>query len=362
MAGENHRTLVDQRPEHPREAVVTPAVAVIIPTKDRPSLLDESIASVLAQTHAPAEVVVVDDGSSPAVDAVAMTHRHGPKLRILRNESSQGLAYSRNLGVEACTSDYVLHLDDDDLLAPDAIAACVAAATAHPEVGTWFIGVQGFGSRSDHFNRVQREGVQAVCAAAAGVQDTAGIVVFDRTLFAALLRRVPMAFQRVFTTPRVWTTVSRLRWRAYMLDPAVPDETSARSAVRGTLRDSEWARYAAASSEWTGLVNRPLYLQRCDGQGYSSRPEARRLHVEQGSSILRQMATAAQQLPELTPWHADIARALADAYFDAAYQNQQDGERRHAWRYLRQSMAFGFAPRHLRLGLRLCMPKFWRPV
>lgn len=332
-------------------------VAVIIPTKDRPELLDAAIASALAQTHAPSEVVVVDDGSTPAVDGVGLLRRHGPTVRVLRNETSQGLAFSRNRGVEACTSDYVLHLDDDDLLTPDAIASCLTAAAAHPEVGTWFFGVQGFGGRSEHFNRVQPEGVRAVCAAALGVEGVAGATLFDRRLFLALLSRVPAAFQRVFTTPLVWTTVSRLRWRAYMLDRDVPDEASARLAIKGTLRDSEWARYAAAACERTGLVNRALYLARCEGQGYSSQPALRRLHAEQGQSILRHLAAGAEQLPELARWHDHIVRALADAYFDAAYQHQQEGDRRRAWQYLRRSMALGLTPRQLRLGLRLCMTR-----
>lgn len=347
-------------PDRPTESVAIPSVAVVIPTKDRTSLLNESIASALAQSHAPTEVVVVDDGSMPAVDAAALRRLHGPKVRVVHNERSHGLAFSRNRGVEACTADYVLHLDDDDLLAPDAIASCLAAAAAHPEVSTWFFGVVGFGSRSEHFNRVQSEGVTAMCAAARGLQDAAGNVVFDRSLFPALLRRVPAAFQRVFTTPHMWTTVSRARWRAYMLDRRVPDEASARLALNGTLRDSEWARYATAWCEWTGLVNRPLYLARCDGQGYSSQPTMRRRHAEQNLLILRQMALAAQRIPHLAPWRADINRALADAYFDAAYEHQQDGERWHAWRYLRQSMALGVRPRHLRLGLRLCLPQRMR--
>lgn len=357
MSGDSHLPRDGPRADLRGDSGSVPTVSVIIPTKDRPGLLDEAIASALAQTRAPNEVVVVDDGSTPPVDAVALSARHGPKLRVMRNESSRGLAFCRNLGVEACTSDHVLHLDDDDLLAANAIATCLAAATAHPEVGTWFLGVRGFGSRCEHFNKVQPEGVSAVCAAAKGVAGSPGVVVFDRQLFAALLHRVPMAFQRVFTTRDVWATVSRLRWRAYMLDQDVPDEASARLVVKGTLRDSEWARYAAATCERTGLLDQPLYLQRCEGQGYSSQPAMRHLHAEQGQSILRHLAAAAEHLPELACWRSDIVRALADAYFDAAYQHQQTGDRRSAWHYLRQSMALGWAPHHLRLGLRLCMPK-----
>ena len=101
------------------------SVAVIIPTKDRPELLDETITSAQQQTQPPAEIIVVDDGSAVPVDDATLRARHGPNIRLLRNPVSQGLAYSRNRGVEECTADYVIHLDDDDLLAPNAIEICL---------------------------------------------------------------------------------------------------------------------------------------------------------------------------------------------------------------------------------------------
>lgn len=86
-------------------------VAVIVPTKDRPQFLDEAIASALVQTHAPHEIIVVDDGSAVPVDANALRQRHGDKVAVLRNATNRGLAYSRNRGVDACAAPGVVEFD-----------------------------------------------------------------------------------------------------------------------------------------------------------------------------------------------------------------------------------------------------------
>lgn len=335
-------------------------VAVVIPTKDRPVLLEEAILSARRQSHPPAEIIVVDDGSATPVDASALAARHGSTVRVLRNERSEGLAFSRNRGVEACHSRYVTHLDDDDLLAPEAIERCLQATLEHPRVEIWFFAVQGFGERSEHFNRVQAEGVRRVCEAG-GRQPGRGVVVFDRELFPLLLRGVPIAFQRVFTTAAKWTEVSRLRWRCYMLNPEVPDETAARHALPGTLRDSEWARYAAATCALTGLVEQALYHQRCSGQGYSSQTANLEIHGRQGMLILEQLAVGARRLPELKAWRRDIEDALRTAHFDAAYMRQQKGELALAWKNLGRSAAKGLEARHLRLATRLLMTRSKAP-
>ncbi len=99
-------------------------VTIVIPTKDRPDLIRRSVATALAQEGVAIEVVVIDDGSAfPAADAIAPE----PRVRVLRNETSQGVARARNRGIEAATTEWVAFLDDDDLWAPDKLARQLAA-------------------------------------------------------------------------------------------------------------------------------------------------------------------------------------------------------------------------------------------
>lgn len=97
----------------------TPSIAVVITTYDeRPQYLREAIQSVVSQTLAPAEIIVVDDGSR--VDNAPVFGLF-PFLRVIRQEN-QGLPAARNAGWRAATSTYVVFLDSDDRLTPDALA------------------------------------------------------------------------------------------------------------------------------------------------------------------------------------------------------------------------------------------------
>ena len=75
--------------------VVTPAVSVVIPTRGRPALLREAIASALAQTFADLEVIVVEDGGD---DARAVVDSFGQRVRHM-SQSHQGVSVARNAGV-----------------------------------------------------------------------------------------------------------------------------------------------------------------------------------------------------------------------------------------------------------------------
>jgi glycosyltransferase involved in cell wall biosynthesis len=331
------------------------AVAVIIVTKDRPALLEEAIGSALEQSHHPFEIVVVDDGSKSPVDCDCLRRLFGSAVRVLRNDESYGLAYSRNRGVEETAAEYVIHLDDDDLLAPDAIEQCSAALCDFPGVPLAFFEPKGFGRNAKDFNRVQLKGVSRVIELGGGKEVRPDIILFDGGLFPALLRTVPVAFQRVMVARAAWMTISELRRRVYSLDPSVPSDDAAKLKLGGFLRDSEWACYAAAVSNKIILIRRSLGLVRCEGQGYSSRPTNRHVHMLQGLEIMRHLAKGASIFPELARWRLQIRDALSDATFDIAYHYCVSGNRAAAWRHLREAVLIRAKLKHLRLAARILL-------
>ena len=91
-------------------------ISVVIPTYNRAALVCEAFHSVLAQTHPPVEILVVDDGSTD--DTRSMLEAFGSQLRMLRQEH-RGVAAARNLGIAAARSGWIAFLDSDDLWAPD---------------------------------------------------------------------------------------------------------------------------------------------------------------------------------------------------------------------------------------------------
>lgn len=97
---------------------------MIVPTRNRPELLAETVAAIRAQTIA-AELIVVDDGSEPAADV--------PGATVLRRDRAGGSgAAARNAGAAAASSPWLAFCDDDDLWAPGKLAAQLAALAEHP--------------------------------------------------------------------------------------------------------------------------------------------------------------------------------------------------------------------------------------
>jgi glycosyltransferase involved in cell wall biosynthesis len=96
----------------------TPELTVVIPTKDRPSMLPRAGASVLGQVS-DVEVVVVDDGSTPENARTIRDWCSGDgRIRLLRNEHSRGAPQGRNRGLAVARGRYWATLDDDDQWLP----------------------------------------------------------------------------------------------------------------------------------------------------------------------------------------------------------------------------------------------------
>jgi glycosyltransferase involved in cell wall biosynthesis len=115
--------------------------SLVIVTYDRPAALERVLASVEAQSRAPDEVIVADDGSGPAVTTIvdAFKHRLPCDVGFVSQEHAGFRAgRMRNLAIARCTGNYVLLLDGDMVLHPDFIADHVRAARP----GYWTQGVR----------------------------------------------------------------------------------------------------------------------------------------------------------------------------------------------------------------------------
>jgi glycosyltransferase involved in cell wall biosynthesis len=106
---------------------MTPAITVIIPTKDRLGMLRRAVATALAQEDVAVAVVVVDDGSRDGTGAW-LGQLDDERVSALRNETPGGSSAARNRGLATVSTEWVAFLDDDDLWAPDNLAAQIAAA------------------------------------------------------------------------------------------------------------------------------------------------------------------------------------------------------------------------------------------
>jgi glycosyltransferase involved in cell wall biosynthesis len=110
-------------------ARAAPVVSVIIPTFNRARFVVEAIESVLAQTFAALEVIVIDDGSTDETARVLAPY--GERIRYLRTEN-RGISAARNTGMRAARGQYIAWLDDDDLWLPEKIAIQVEVLARYP--------------------------------------------------------------------------------------------------------------------------------------------------------------------------------------------------------------------------------------
>ncbi len=113
---------VDARP-------ASPAVSVVIPAKNAAAYIGETIDSALAQGDV-IEIIVVDDGSTDGTEAIVGAFSD-PRLRLMRNDSS-GVSAARNLGARNARGDWLVFLDADDRLRPEAVTTLLAAARTAP--------------------------------------------------------------------------------------------------------------------------------------------------------------------------------------------------------------------------------------
>lgn len=114
-----------------------PSLAVVIPAYNAARFLARAVASVFATGYPGLQAVIVDDGSSDDTVAVAegLCAEYAPACRLLRHPDggNHGVGASRNLGIEACATDWIALLDADDYYLSnrfDALRALVAAGTA----------------------------------------------------------------------------------------------------------------------------------------------------------------------------------------------------------------------------------------
>lgn len=108
----------------------SPSICVYLPTHNRVSLLKRALNSILAQSLSASEIIVVDDGSTDGTqEFMASFCQQHPSCRYLRNDSPRGACFSRNRAIEACTSDYITGLDDDDEFMPDHLECLFNAFT-----------------------------------------------------------------------------------------------------------------------------------------------------------------------------------------------------------------------------------------
>ena len=111
------------------------SLSVIIPAYNATRTIRDTLDSVVAQTLAPLDVIVVDDGSTDDTAAIAESYRGRlPNLQVIRTTNGR-VARARNIGIAASTGELLAPLDADDIWHPTYIEKAVQAYERQPLAG-----------------------------------------------------------------------------------------------------------------------------------------------------------------------------------------------------------------------------------
>jgi glycosyltransferase involved in cell wall biosynthesis len=151
-------------------------VSVVIPCYNQAHFLSEAIESVLCQGYTNVEVVVVDDGSTDNASEVASRYERAG-VRLIRQEN-RGRSAARNRGLDEAQGKYVVFLDSDDRLLPEALEVGVKDLEAHPACALVFgrtsvVGTDGSSPMTDYYGELLR----------GNYIGTPGAVMFRRSVF-----------------------------------------------------------------------------------------------------------------------------------------------------------------------------------
>jgi glycosyltransferase involved in cell wall biosynthesis len=137
-------------------------VSVVMAAHDEEPFIAEAVASVIAQTYRPVEVIVVDDGSRDRTAEIAAAHG----ARVLRRPH-QGAAAACNTGLHHAHGAYWAIFDADDVMAPDRLARQVDHLRRHPEHGLVLGLTEAFVTpgepRPPHYNPAWDDGPFPAC-------------------------------------------------------------------------------------------------------------------------------------------------------------------------------------------------------
>jgi glycosyltransferase involved in cell wall biosynthesis len=110
-----------------------PFFSVIVPVHNRSRLLTETLESIKAQSLGDFEVIVVDDGSTDETADVAREYCASDSRFSFLSQSKSGVSAARNLGMSKATGEWMLFLDSDDLMMPDALETFATWIHSNPE-------------------------------------------------------------------------------------------------------------------------------------------------------------------------------------------------------------------------------------
>lgn len=308
-----------------------PRFSVVVPTHNRPQLLAEALASVTSQTFTDWDAIVVDDASIPPVSGETCD----PRIRVVRVDPGQGGAAAKNRGIAEACGDFIAYLDDDDLYAPTYLESALDVFDHNPTVDIVYMGVTWFGHNGEWGQDNYNQAMKRFLAVAGGIRKGDLSLFETPLLLQALITSVPMAFQRPVVRRSALDRTGGYRDNCL-------------------LWDCDWAIRAALETR-AALIHTGLYLQRAEGQGYSSKPNRTVEQLHSSIDIMQSLWNESR-----AGKHSDCVdlfrNAAAGRWFNLAWHYYLNGQGMNVLLPLWRSARIKPSLAHLKLLASLMVP------
>ncbi len=173
-----------------------PAFSVVLKAFNEEDWIADAIRSVLAQSMADFELIVVDDGSTDGTAAVVEGFQTDPRVRLIRQEN-RGVAAAVNVGIGAARAPYAALIDADDLWMPDYLEEMGRVLDADPNSGFAYTDAWVLDQRRARFWRMSSNAYvgepatppadpEAFLAALLEINFVFGLAAIRRTAFEAI--------------------------------------------------------------------------------------------------------------------------------------------------------------------------------
>jgi glycosyltransferase involved in cell wall biosynthesis len=130
-----------------------PTISVVMPAYNEELYIGEALDSILAQTRAPLEVIVVDDGSTD--ETVEIVRGYGSRVRLIQQEN-RGCHGAFDTGFREANGEFVALCPADDVYETQKLEWQGETLAANPEVDVAFGAATRFGLASGHHSRPAR--------------------------------------------------------------------------------------------------------------------------------------------------------------------------------------------------------------
>jgi hypothetical protein len=131
-----------------------PEITVLMPVYNAEQYLREAIESILNQSFADFEFLIIDDGSIDGSVELIQTYRD-PRIRFYQNEKNSGIAFTLNRGLEMATGKYIARMDADDVAFPTRLEEQDRFMEQHPKVVLSGAFAEKIGAQGEHIDLIR---------------------------------------------------------------------------------------------------------------------------------------------------------------------------------------------------------------